>query len=444
MTNLWISSSVMMLTLIIVAKIISQEQKIRILELLLAGGITLVVGGLYSWSSPLFPLVIRSAILYFIFPLIVMLSMIIKGMVLKKSVLFSAISGIIWIIAEFFVWFIWSITRTNPATISTNELLLVTPIMVISSILIAVLIVYAGRSLIKKLDESPTVQQISAILAVVFLLVINLMISNFEMIYNNIETSTLILVVFALFFTILLSGLTGIILHLRKLNIEYTLKEKEQSEIAMLYYIQEIEKQSTEIRKFKHDYQNILLSMDGYLVRKDWDGLITYFSEEIKGDAPTFLNDDLKLNDLNKLTIQAVKSILAFKIMVAKQLKITISFEANHIVEQLRINVVDLVRIIGILMDNAIEAISDLAVKKLRIGLLKEDNCTLLIISNTCPPEVAKIHEMKKRGFSTKGENRGLGLSNLDELVAKYDHVFSETVIKDGWFIQVIRIDEND
>lgn len=42
-------------------------------------------------------------------------------------------------------------------------------------------------------------------------------------------------------------------------------------------------------------------------------------------------------------------------------------------------------------------------------------------------------------GFSTKGENRGLGLNNVKEIIDKYDEVILETDIETNYFIQVVR-----
>ena len=45
-----------------------------------------------------------------------------------------------------------------------------------------------------------------------------------------------------------------------------------------------------------------------------------------------------------------------------------------------------------------------------------------------------------KQGFSTKGENRGLGLSNLKEIIDKYKNVTLDTFIKNELFFQEITI----
>ncbi|ADZ19124.1 Histidine kinase-like ATPase [Clostridium acetobutylicum EA 2018] len=51
-----------------------------------------------------------------------------------------------------------------------------------------------------------------------------------------------------------------------------------------------------------------------------------------------------------------------------------------------------------------------------------------------------QIYKIYKRGFSTKGDNRGIGLSNLKDIIGKYPNVMLDTVIEDNQFKQIIDI----
>jgi two-component system sensor histidine kinase AgrC len=52
-------------------------------------------------------------------------------------------------------------------------------------------------------------------------------------------------------------------------------------------------------------------------------------------------------------------------------------------------------------------------------------------------PTLSKIFQ---KAFSTKGENRGLGLSNLKEIINNYKNVSLDTAIETEEFIQNIEI----
>ena len=51
---------------------------------------------------------------------------------------------------------------------------------------------------------------------------------------------------------------------------------------------------------------------------------------------------------------------------------------------------------------------------------------------------------MEKQGFSTKGEGRGLGLSNVVQVLGQYENVNKVTEIRDNYFIQTLIISENE
>lgn len=48
------------------------------------------------------------------------------------------------------------------------------------------------------------------------------------------------------------------------------------------------------------------------------------------------------------------------------------------------------------------------------------------------------MHVLKQKGFSTKGEGRGLGLSNLGELTAMEPNILLETIISEQRFTQKV------
>ena len=48
------------------------------------------------------------------------------------------------------------------------------------------------------------------------------------------------------------------------------------------------------------------------------------------------------------------------------------------------------------------------------------------------------IEEIYEMGFSTKGKNRGLGLSNVKEIISKYEDIILETDITSNSFTQVL------
>ena len=61
-----------------------------------------------------------------------------------------------------------------------------------------------------------------------------------------------------------------------------------------------------------------------------------------------------------------------------------------------------------------------------------------MLVKNTYG-ETIKIHDIWKEGYSTKGEQRGIGLSNYNEILNKYDCVIRETRVEDSYFVQILK-----
>ena len=94
-------------------------------------------------------------------------------------------------------------------------------------------------------------------------------------------------------------------------------------------------------------------------------------------------------------------------------------------------------RIVGILLDNAIEAARGIGNGEVRMAFIRLGGSTLLVIRNTFNQEIdLKVHEIYQEGFSTKGENRGLGLANLRQMINGLQHVNLNTKISPPYFIQ--------
>jgi len=95
---------------------------------------------------------------------------------------------------------------------------------------------------------------------------------------------------------------------------------------------------------------------------------------------------------------------------------------------------------LGIILDNAIEALSALGTGQLRVACLKMGGGVIFIVRNDCSPDMPKLHQLRQDGFSTKGKSRGQGLSILSELANACPNVTLDTSIADGKFVQKLII----
>jgi len=241
------------------------------------------------------------------------------------------------------------------------------------------------------------------------------------------------------------------------LKEQSALTEKENEQKHLQFYLEQIEKQQVTMRKFKHDYQNILVSMGGFLDSGDISGLRNYYREKVIPASHIITNNNNMLSRLCNIKMPEIKSILISKLTLAQNLDIDISIEIVDEICHIPCDSVALVRMLGIILDNAIEEVAALKENdadclekpdllahnaySIAFSCFKLGDSFSFVVQNTCRADIQNYHELSRPGFSTKGTGRGLGLSNLVELTNSQPNTFLQTVIENGSFTQILNID---
>ena len=218
-------------------------------------------------------------------------------------------------------------------------------------------------------------------------------------------------------------------------------RKREETE-ALVEYTNELERHQLSMRKFKHDYLNIFLSMKELIDKEDWPGLKQYYSSKIEPASEIITKDAFALDGLEKIKVPEIKSIFAAKLMMAQNagLRIQTVFEANEEIYFLPIDSIKLVRMLGIMLDNAIEALAERGEGQLLLGCYTWEPGVTFIIQNTCRTDLPPLPTLWKSGFSTKGEGRGLGLPSLSKLIDSCPNASLKTSVSEGVFTHELLI----
>lgn len=220
------------------------------------------------------------------------------------------------------------------------------------------------------------------------------------------------------------------------------LKIKDNELKALQNYINETEDAYLEMRKFKHDYINILSSIAGYICDEDMKGLEDYFNKKIAPLNRTLENESLKLASLKNVKATEIKGILTIKTIQAQNKGINIDIEILEEIESINWDTILACRGIGILMDNAIEAAEECNYKKINLALIKKEKSKIIIIQNTYKDKNINLKKIYEQSYSTKGNDRGLGLSTLKESISKANNIILDTKISEEFFTQIITIQD--
>ena len=211
---------------------------------------------------------------------------------------------------------------------------------------------------------------------------------------------------------------------------------KQKALLDLQDYTTNLETMYNSLRSFKHDYMNILLSMSGYIEDGDMEKLKKYFEEKIFPTKNLIDQGDYKLNQLGNIGVLEIKSLLCAKMIYAHESGIDVTIDIPDRVDSFPIDTVDLARILGIFLDNGIEASLTAEQPQIGLNILPNKAGLSIIISNHFKDNGLVLHKLKEKGFSTKTGHPGIGLSNAEKIIRTYDNVLLETTMQNGCFTQ--------
>ena len=221
---------------------------------------------------------------------------------------------------------------------------------------------------------------------------------------------------------------------------EQEMKTRQEAFDALQRYTEQLENTYDTLRSFKHDYHNIMLSMSHYIESGDMDGLKLFFNEKITPLDRQISKDTAHLNQLENLKIPELKGLLTSKLLYAADQDIDVKIDVRDEVSTLPMDAIDLVRVMGILLDNAIEAALESDTPALQFSMVALEKECLIIIKNTFVDKGIPLASIRRPDVSSKGKNRGVGLYNVEQIVQKYKDIFWETETSEGLFVQRLQL----
>ena len=220
---------------------------------------------------------------------------------------------------------------------------------------------------------------------------------------------------------------------------EIALNQKKFEQEHLQTYTDEIVALYNEIRGFRHDYAGMLVSMQMAIDSKDLQEIDRIYNEVLVKANQKLRSDKYTYFDLNNIEDSALRSLIAQSIVYARNNDVEFTLEVKDIITRLSIDLLDLVRIMSVLLNNAVEGAAESSSKQMEVAVIKMDLETVIVIQNSCKYTMTPSEDLFELGFSTKGRNRGIGLNNVKEILDKYENIILETEMEDSKFRQIIR-----
>ncbi len=194
------------------------------------------------------------------------------------------------------------------------------------------------------------------------------------------------------------------------------------------------------LRSFRHDYINVMASLAAYIEEGRYEELRDFFYGHILPMQEGLAQRNDALCRLSHVHVLELKSILYTKLLLAVNREVEVEVDIPDVIDCVHMDPVDLVRGLGIYLDNAIEACLETERPFLHFHLGREEEGIVFLLSNPFVDRGLSLGQMCKKDVSTKGEGRGIGLYTVGEILNRYDNVYHETRMEEGVFIQQVRI----
>lgn len=193
------------------------------------------------------------------------------------------------------------------------------------------------------------------------------------------------------------------------------------------------------VRCFKHDYDNTVAAIGGYVRTNDMEGLKKYYNEledeVIKVSSLYMLNP-------NVINNPGIYSLLATKYHKSEEFDIKINLTVLLDLNTINMKIYEFTKILGILLDNSIDAAKECEEKVINIIFRNDEtnNRQLLVVENTYLDKTIDIDKIFEKGVTSKENHTGLGLWEIRKILKRNNNLNLHTTKTDKYFKQQFEI----
>ena len=152
------------------------------------------------------------------------------------------------------------------------------------------------------------------------------------------------------------------------------------------------------------------------------------------------------IGELNHLPLSGLKGLINYKLIEAHTLDININISISKDVNNSNLNSLsttqkdELYSIMGVYLDNAIQAAKESNKKEVSLEIYKENEKIVIVIANTYNGKI-DFEKLDNYGYTTKGKNHGVGL-HLVKKIIEDEVIYSQSrSLFEDYYVQKLIID---
>ena len=199
-------------------------------------------------------------------------------------------------------------------------------------------------------------------------------------------------------------------IHLLKQKYENTIKLNEA-----------LSQQYEQVRHRQHDIKNLLIDLQGQIKANQPDTALKMIQDQLEATHEITLMPEVEAN-LNKITSSGIQNVIRRHLYEILAVGASVNIEVSATINFRLEDEIKLARIIGILLDNARDALKDQENGVFQLSMSRFDAETVVLAVRNSIDQSVDVNQKIKNKFSTKDNHHGYGLTNIREIVNGDDH----------------------
>lgn len=248
----------------------------------------------------------------------------------------------------------------------------------------------------------------------------------------NIGIILITLFIMILIYTVIVIATINEFYQKNRIQSEYDILLKNLNEYENLLELQRVS---------NHENKNQLLVIKGMIDKGE-----NNTSEYIESIIDTqYKDNDVIIFKTNRIPSGGLRGLIYYKILTMKDKKIESNLDVDRSLNDLDFDHIpvkinqELCKIVGVFLDNAIQAVSGLKKRVIDIYLKYENDELYIQVSNNYSG-VIELDKIDNSGYTTKGKGHGYGLSLVKSIIRDSDCFINDRKISGKMFSQIIRL----